>query len=176
MFHRDSPPAPPEEPDDLLLFTPHPMPPRAGGWSAERQIAFIDCLRRIGVVAAAARSVGMTAGAAYQLRKRAGPDSGFARAWGHALDEAQNEALDAARTQGYGPIREAVFRCGRQVGWRSRYNNKLLFAALRAMDGLSGRFEARHGMTASEAFLRAQGESNEVAPARNNIADSPCKQ
>jgi len=110
---------------------------------------------------------------AYRLRKRAGPDSGFSRAWDRALDEAQNEALDQARTHGYGPIREPVFRGGRQVGWRNRYNHKLLFAALRAMDGASGRFEARHGCTPAEAFLRAQGESNEVAPTRNNIADSP---
>jgi hypothetical protein len=151
------------------------MPPRAGGWSAARQIAFIDCLRRIGVVAAAARSVGMSAGAAYQLRKRAGPDSGFSRAWDQALDEAQSEAFDAARTHGFGPIREPVFRCGRQTGWRERYNNKLLFAALRAMDGISGRFAARHGVSAAEASLGMQSESNEVAPTRNNIADSPCK-
>lgn len=164
-----------KEPDDLLLFTPHPMPPRAGGWSGERQIAFIECLRRIGVIAAAARSVGMTAAAAYQLRKRAGPGSGFAHAWDRALDEAQCEAIDEARTRGYGPIREPVFRGGRQVGWRQRYDNRLLFAALRAMDGASGRFEARHG-SASDAFLRAlgvSGASNEVAPTRNNIADSP---
>ena len=175
MFHpADSPPPPPEEPDTLLLFTPHLMPPRAGGWSAERQIAFIHCLRRIGVVAAAARSVGMTAGAAYQLRKRAGPDSGFARAWHQALDEAQGDAIDEARTRGYGPVREPLFRGGRQVGWRERYNDKLLFAALRALDGVSGRFEARHG-SAADAFQRDQGASKIVTRTRNNIADSPCK-
>ncbi|AQR73195.1 hypothetical protein [Sphingomonas sp. LM7] len=162
-----------EEPDNLLLFTPHPMPARAGGWSAERQIAFIECLRRIGVVAAAARSVGMTAAAAYQLRKRAGPDSGFSRAWGHALDEAQCVAIDEIRTRGFGPVREAMFRGGRQVGWRERYDNRLLFAALRAMDGASGRFEARHGVSVTEALLRARGESNEVAPIRNNVAGPP---
>ena len=49
---------PPEEPDDLLLFTPHHMPPRAGGWSAERQVAFVECLRR---VAAACVSVALAA-------------------------------------------------------------------------------------------------------------------
>lgn len=62
------------------------MAPRAGGWSAER-------------------SVGMTAGAACQLRKRAGPDSGFVRAWNRALDEAQCEAIDEIRTRGFGPVR-----------------------------------------------------------------------
>jgi hypothetical protein len=173
MFHRNSPQPSPEEPDDLLLFTPHPMPPRAGGWSAERQIAFIDCLRRIGVVAAAARSVGMTAGAAYQLRKRAGPDSGFVRAWNCALDQAQSEAIDEARSRSFGPTREPVFRCGRQVGWRERYDNKLLYAALRALDGVSGRFPASQGVITDASATPTP--SNEVTPPRNNIADSPCK-
>ncbi|MDP5278550.1 hypothetical protein Q9Q95_06415 [Sphingomonas sp. DG1-23] len=149
------------------------MPPRAGGWSAERQIAFVDCLRRIGVVAAAARSVGMTASAAYQLRKRAGPGSGFARAWDQALDEAQCEAIDAARALGYGPIREPMFRAGRQIGWRERYDNRLLYAALRALDGASRRFERRYH--ADPAEVLAAVLRNEVTPTRNNIADSPCK-
>jgi hypothetical protein len=160
-------------PDTLLRFTPHAMPPRAGGWSAERQIAFVECLRRIGVVAAAARSVGMTAGAAYQLRRRAGRDSGFVRAWDQALDEAHSRALDAAQARGFGPIREAMFRAGRQVGWRERYDNKLLFAALRALDGASGRFDrAQH---ADPAKVIAAATRTKVAKLSNNIADSPCK-
>ena len=174
MFHSsESQPPAPEEPDDLLLFTPHPMPPRAGGWSAERQIAFVECLRRIGVVAAAARSVGMTAGAAYQLRKRAGPDSGFVRAWNRALDEAQCEAIDEIRTRGFGPIREPVFRCGRQTGWRERYDNRLLYAALRAFDGASGRFHA--SQAAVDTASTTPAPRNEVTPPSNKIADSPCK-
>lgn len=160
-----------EPPSELLRFTPFPMPPRAGGWSAERQVAFVQCLARIGVVAVAARSVGMTRGAAYQLRKRAGPDSGFARAWDTALHQAQMRAIDDALEQGYGPIRVPIIRRGVRVGWRERYNNRLLFATLRAMDGLSGRYTAANQPAAGTPAP----PSNEVAQPRNGIADPLCK-
>ena len=106
MFHSDSAAPSEERYEDPFLFAPVPTPSRASGWTADRQIAFIESLRRTGVIARAARSVGMSASAAYQLRKRAGADSGFVRAWDAALDEAQCKALDAIREQGFGPRSE----------------------------------------------------------------------
>ena len=50
------------DPDDVLAFIPVPLARvRARGWSADRQHAFIAMLARCGVVAHAARSVGMSA-------------------------------------------------------------------------------------------------------------------
>ena len=122
--------------DDPLLFAPVPVRPQANGWSPEVQRAFIDALSTMGVVAAAARSVGRTARSAHLLRVRAGPGSGFARAWAAALSQAGAMAIDRAVALGEGKVREPVFHRGRQVGWRDRHDNRVLFAALRALDGL----------------------------------------
>ncbi len=129
------------DPDALLLFTPVPAQRViANGWSAEVQRAFVAALARVGTVAAAARSVARSPRSAYQLRARAGADSGFVRAWDAALARPQLEALDIAIDRGFAGHREPVWYRGQQVGWRIRQDNTLLLAALRALDGISGRF------------------------------------
>jgi hypothetical protein len=66
-------------------FTPVPLArSRADGWTPERQHMFIAALSATGTVDSAARSVGMTRMAAYNLRKRAGAES-FAHAWDLAI-------------------------------------------------------------------------------------------
>ncbi|WP_431470286.1 hypothetical protein [Sphingosinithalassobacter sp. LHW66-3] len=119
-------------PDDLLLFAPVPLARvTAGGWTSERQIAFVAALARSGVVARAARSVGKSARSAYQLRERPGAES-FAAAWDAALDRARDEALGAALGTLSDPERVPVLYRGRIIGWRERVNERLLIAALRA--------------------------------------------
>lgn len=173
MIHMATPaPAPEDDPEDPFLFAPVPTPSRATGWTSDKQICFIESLRRTGVIARAARSVGMSASAAYQLRKRAGPDSGFARAWDAALDEAQMMAIDAIREQGFGPRREAVWFRGRQVGWRTRSNDRLLFAALRGMDGMHARF-TRAGHSLADFACEDDAPRNDIAPSRNNGTEPP---
>lgn len=126
----------PTSPESLLLFTPFvPRRVTASGWSAEVQRCFVAGLARTGVVSAAARSVGRTPRSAWQLRQRAGADSQFVQAWDIALDMGRGAALDRVIARGFGPVREPVWYRGRQVGWRERHDNRLLFAALRAMDG-----------------------------------------
>lgn len=126
---------PSSEPDNLLLFTPVPQARRrANGWSTEVQRAFVAALARTGVVAAAARSVGRTARSAYQLRARAGERSGFVRAWDEAQCRGAEEALDASMAGGMVARRTEVFHRGRHVGWRTQYDNRLAYAALRALD------------------------------------------
>jgi hypothetical protein len=71
-----------ESPADPFAFEPVPSASsRHDGWTPERQRAFIAELARIGMVSAAAPSVGMSRKSAYELLKRAGPESGFARVW-----------------------------------------------------------------------------------------------
>ena len=133
----------PDTPDDLLLFTPVETAYRgANGWSSAVQRAFVGALARTGVVAAAARSVGRSPSSAYQLRRRAGDDSPFAKAWDEAQGRACDEALDASMAGGTQVRRTEVWHRGRHVGWRTAYDNRLAYAALRALDRRDARWTA----------------------------------
>jgi hypothetical protein len=64
-----------------IPFTPvERLRRRRNGWSADRQRAFINTLATCGSVAAAARSVGMTARSAYRLCDAPSGDRPRARA------------------------------------------------------------------------------------------------
>ncbi len=117
---------------------------RHDGWTAERQRGFIHALSRLGVVAAAARCVGMSRKAAYALLKRAGPDSGFASAWREAQAAGRTAVFFAAYERAVDGVEAPVFHKGVRVGVRRAYDNRLLAALLRAQwraeskgDGLS---------------------------------------
>lgn len=133
MTH-DSPPEP------LLLFTPVvPARRRHDGWTDAVQRAFVDALQRTGVVAAACRAVGRAVSSACALRARAGPNHPFVRAWDMALDEAQTRAIDRALELGRERLASPIYRRGRQVGVRERWDNRILLAALNAMDRMEAR-------------------------------------
>lgn len=74
-------------PKRVPAFIPVPMRPRADGWTAQRQAAFLVALAQTRSVLAAARKVGMARESVYRLRKAPGGDS-FARAWDHVLGRA----------------------------------------------------------------------------------------
>jgi molybdenum-dependent DNA-binding transcriptional regulator ModE len=117
-----------------LTFTPVPTAfTRRDGWTAERQRDFIVQLARCGVVAAAAKAVGMTPKSAYALLKRPGADS-FAAAWQVAVGEGRSRSLDTAIDRALHGVARPVFYRGRQIGEYRRYNDGLLIAALRATD------------------------------------------
>ena len=66
-----------DSPPDPFAFEPIPSATRRrDGWTAERQRGFIAALAGIGMVEAAANSVGMSRKSAYDLLERAGPGSG----------------------------------------------------------------------------------------------------
>lgn len=113
-------------------FDPVPSASRRhDGWTPDRQRSFIRELARIGVVSAAARAVGMSPKSAYALLKRAGPDSGFARAWGRALDEGRARGIDTAIDRALNGVANPIFYGGRQIGERRHFNDRLLIAVLR---------------------------------------------
>jgi hypothetical protein len=86
----DSAPAP----DYSLAFDPAPSASRRhDGWTPERQRRFIAALQEIGMVSAAAASVGMSRKSAYSLLKRAGPDSSFALRLGRSPGRRADERL-----------------------------------------------------------------------------------
>ncbi len=118
-------------PLDELAFTLVPVKTRHDGWTAERQVGFIQRLALCGCVAAAAREVGMTKKSAYRLRDRPGAES-FAAAWERALALADEWIDRRAILRIHEGERVPIFYRGRQVGERVRHNDRLLAAALEA--------------------------------------------
>lgn len=55
---------------------------------------------------------------------------------------AGDRALDSAMESCTEPRRMEVWRRGRQVGWRTTYDNRLAYAALRALDKREARWMA----------------------------------
>jgi hypothetical protein len=131
-MHESSPPDPPEIEDDLPDFTPVPLTRhRHDGWTPERQRGFIAALARTGVVAQAARSVGMSSASAYNLRRRPHAES-FALAWDMVEDEVRNCALAFVVDQAmYGSTRPRFYR-GKFVGTIHSFETRLALAAVRA--------------------------------------------
>jgi hypothetical protein len=126
-------------PDDPFAFEPVPSRSnRRDGWTPERQRIFIAALRMIGVVSYAAEAAGMSRKAAYKLLERAGPDSGFARAWSEAQTAGGTNVLFAAIQRAVEGVEEPYFYGGLQRGTRRVYDNRLLAAAFRTFQRLQG--------------------------------------
>jgi hypothetical protein len=137
----ESSPSDPLPDDDLPVpkFTPVPLSRSPhDGWTAERQRAFIAALARTGVVASAARAVGMGVTSAYNLRRRAGAES-FARAWTIVETEARDRAFDLICDEVVNGTTRPRFYGGRFVGTSHRCETRLALAALRAADRATDR-------------------------------------
>jgi hypothetical protein len=121
-----------DSPDDLLSFEPvSSASNRHDGWTPGRQRAFILALSRIGMVSPAARAIGMSRKSAYDLLKRAGPESEFAAAWRTALAAGKLVACSNAIERAIEGVEVPYFYRGIQRGTRRVYNDNLLVAALR---------------------------------------------
>ena len=107
---------------------------RHDGWTPERQRGFIAALARIGIVSWAAAAVGMSRKSAYELLKRAGPDSGFARAWGEARSMGRMSAVFTGVDRALNGTEVPYFYGGLQRGTRRVYDDRLLAAAVRAIE------------------------------------------
>ena len=141
---RPNPPRmpPAEPPYDPFAFEPVPSASnRRDGWTPERQRVFIAVLRRIGVVSYAAEAAGMSRKSAYKLLERAGPESGFARAWSEAQAAGETNAYFTAIDRAIEGVEVPYFYRGIQRGTRRIYDTRLLLAALRASERLQARRE-----------------------------------
>jgi hypothetical protein len=95
-------------------------------------------LGTIGVVAIAARAVGMSRKSAYALLKRAGPESSFALAWSEAQAAGRTNGWLTAVGRAIDGVEEPYFYGGLQRGTRRVYDNRLLIAAFRSIQRVQG--------------------------------------
>jgi hypothetical protein len=119
-----------ELPDGLLDFTPVPRRYRHNGWTPERQRAFIGWLAVTGCVERAARMVNIAQTNCYELRRAPGAEE-FRRAWDAALDFAVPKLKDIAFQRAIEGELVPVFSGGKLMGFRRKYNDKLLMFCLR---------------------------------------------
>lgn len=117
-------------PDGLLDFEPVPRRYRHNGWTPERQKAFIRWLAVTGCVERAARMVNIAQTNCYALRMAPGAE-GFRRAWDAALDFAVPKLKDVAFQRAIEGELVPVFSGGKLMGYRRKYNDKLLMFCLR---------------------------------------------
>jgi hypothetical protein len=114
----------------LIPFTPVPLRARHDGWTAEKQIAFIEALAETACVEDACRRVGMSDSSAYQLRRRP-CGAPFRRAWDAALDYALHRLEQAALSRALNGVPRPVFYKGEQVGEWREYDERLTMFLLR---------------------------------------------
>ena len=116
-----------------LAFTPARLRERHDGWTAEKQIAFIEALAECACVDEACRRVGMSDSAAYALRRR--PDAqSFRRAWDAALDYGVRRLSDAVFSRALHGVSRPVFYKGELIGERRYYDERLALFLLRYRD------------------------------------------
>ncbi|MGN6155715.1 MAG: hypothetical protein ACTHN4_08265 [Sphingomicrobium sp.] len=124
-------PVPREKRPPLPTFEPVPRRcKRHDGWTPERQKAFIEALADTGAVSRAAAMVNMSAESAYMLRRQKGAEE-FRRAWEAALDFGVARLKDIAFERAISGYLVPMFVGGKLIGWRRKYNDRLLMFCLR---------------------------------------------
>lgn len=113
-----------------INFEPVQLRARHDGWTAEKQIAFIEALAETACVEEACRRVGMSDSSAYQLRRRPA-GAAFRQAWDAALDYALHRLEQAALSRALNGVPRPVFYQGEQVGEWREYDERLTMFLLR---------------------------------------------
>ncbi|HET7576886.1 MAG TPA: hypothetical protein VFK19_10045 [Sphingomicrobium sp.] len=111
-------------------FDPVPLRPRHDGWTAERQIAFIEKLADCGSVTAACEHVGMSRESARKLRRRWSARD-FRDAWDVALDCGYAEVEESAMERSKNGVARPIFHKGEQVGEWRHHDERLTMFLLR---------------------------------------------
>jgi hypothetical protein len=111
-------------------FAPVSVRARHDGWTALKQITYIQVLADTGCVTEAAKAVGMSVASAYALRRRTDAHS-FREAWDVALDYGIGRLADAALGRAIHGVPQPIFHNGEQVGERRKYDEKLTMFLLR---------------------------------------------
>lgn len=117
-------------PDIAIEFTPVPVRPRHDGWTAQRQIAFIEALAATKCVDEACRRVGMSDTSAYELRHRP-CGAAFRKAWDIALEVQLDRVEQGAVERSIHGVPRPVFYKGEQVGEYRHFDERLTMFLLR---------------------------------------------
>lgn len=104
--------------------------PRHDGWSAERQIAFIEALAETACVEEACRRVGMSDSSAYKLRNQY-RGRHFRAAWDAALDCALSRLEQAVLDRALHGTPRPIFFKGEQIGEWRHHDERLTMFLLR---------------------------------------------
>ena len=113
-----------------VAFEPTPSR-KVGGWSAERQMIFIEALAETGSVHMAARSAGLSARSAYSLRIRS---TNFAQAWDAAQQLAVGRLSALAFDRAIHGRVEQVYHHGELIGEKRIPSERLLMWLLARLD------------------------------------------
>src|SRR6266545_3411987 len=113
-----------------IPFDPVPVRPRHDGWTAERQIAFVEKLADCGSVSAAAKHVGMSRESARRLRNRC-HGRAFRDACDAALDCGYADVEESAAERSKKGVARSVFYKGKQVGEWRQHDERLTMFLLR---------------------------------------------
>ncbi len=158
MEQDDDPLRPADARDDdasASSLTPAPFAPaslraRHDGWTPERQVEFIEALAETACVTQAAAAVGLSATAAYNLRRR--PEAqAFRLAWDAALDMGVRRLADAALSRAVHGVPRPIFYQGERIGEWRHYDERLTMFILRLRDPV--RFgDWRNGREAVQHF------------------------
>lgn len=114
-----------------IEFEPATLRNRHDGWTAQKQIAFIEALAETACVETACRRVGVTRQSAYRLRRRE-CGAPFRAAWDNALDHALHQLEEAALARALHGVPRPIFYKGEQVGEWREYDERLTMFLLRA--------------------------------------------
>lgn len=114
--------------------SPSPETPPPHGWTPERKVLFLDRLAIDGNARAACRAVGLSAEAAYRMRRR---DPVFARAWAAAVVLGRENSIQVLADRAIEGIEEEIYYRGEVVGTRRRYDSRLLLAHLARLDAVA---------------------------------------
>ena len=111
-------------------FEPVPVRYRHDGWTAERQIAFIEKLADCGSISAAAKHVGMSRESVRKLRRRP-CGRPFRDACDAALDCGYAEVEESAMERSRYGVPRPLFYKGEQVGEWRHFDERLTMFLLR---------------------------------------------
>lgn len=118
----------PNEPKLPIPFTPVQLRHRRDGWTAKRQVAFIEALVETGCFEEACRRVGMSDSSAYRLALR---HPAFAQACDAAVDLGIARVERGAVSRSARGVARPVFYKGEQVGEWRHYDERLTMFLLR---------------------------------------------
>lgn len=113
-----------------IPFEPAQLRPRHDGWTAERQIRFIEALAATKCVDAACRAVGMSDTSAYELRERP-CGAAFRKAWEIALEVQLDAVEQGAVERSVHGVARPIFYKGEKVGEYRHYDERLTMFLLR---------------------------------------------